>query len=104
MIAHVKKNDVVVVLSGKSKGEQGSVIEVLPHQNKVMVKGVALVTRHYKARKQGDVSGIKKQESYLKLSQVMPVCPSCKKATRINAQEQSKGKKVRICNRCKETM
>src|SRR5579872_6568727 len=99
MVAHVRKNDTVVVLSGKDKGEQGTVIEVLPEEGKVMVKGLALVTRHMKARKQGDVAGIKKQESYLKLSQVMPICPSCKKPCRINTKQLENGKKSRMCNR-----
>lgn len=103
-MSHIKKNDTVVVLSGRSKGEQGTVIEVVPEKGKVMVKGVALVTRHVKAKKQGDVSGIKKQESYLNISQVMPICPSCKKPARVNAKEQSNGKKARACNRCKEIM
>ncbi|HSW73968.1 MAG TPA: 50S ribosomal protein L24 [Candidatus Limnocylindria bacterium] len=104
MMAHVRKNDTVVVLSGKDKGEQGTVIEVLPKEDKVMVKGLALVTRHIKARKQGDVAGIKKQESYLKLSRVMPICPSCKKPCRINTKQLESGKKSRMCNRCKEIM
>jgi|SRR5579862_6851051 len=104
MVAHVRKNDTVVVLSGRDKGEQGTVIEVLPKEGKVMVKGLAIVTRHVKPRKQGDVGGIKKQESYLNLSQVMLVCSSCKKPSRVNAKMLENGKKARVCNRCKELM
>lgn len=103
-MVRIKKNDTVVVLSGRDEGEQGTVIEVLPKEGKVMVKGLAMITRHVKARKQGDVAGIKKQESYLKTSQVMPVCPSCKKPCRINAKVLDDGKKSRMCNRCKEIM
>ena len=65
MVARIKKNDTVVVLSGKDKGKTGSVIEILPKKGKVMVKGVAVVTRHVKARKQGEVPGIKKEETYI---------------------------------------
>ena len=61
MVARIKKNDTVVVLSGKDKDKNGTVIEVLPKKGKVLVKGIALKTRHVKARKQGDVPGIKKE-------------------------------------------
>ena len=103
MTARIRKNDTVVVLSGKSKGEQGIVIDILPEKGKLMVKGLAMVTRHVKARKQGEVGGIKKQESYLKVSQVMPVCSSCKKPCRINIKNiDETGRNARACNRCKE--
>ncbi len=101
MIARIKKNDTVVVLAGKDKGRQGTVIEILPQKDKIMVKGVRVLTKHVKARKQGDVAGIKKQEGYLKISQVMPVCPSCKKPCRIGAKLVD-NKSVRVCHRCKE--
>ena len=72
-MAHVKKNDVVFILTGKDKGKSGTVIEVLPKEGKVKVKGIALVTRHMKARRQGETSTIKKMESYINISNVMPV-------------------------------
>jgi len=71
MKQHIKKGDLVYVLTGKDKGKKGSVLCVLPKEKKVMVKGVSLVTRHYKARKQGEVSGIKKVERYINISNVM---------------------------------
>lgn len=104
MVARIKKNDTVVVLSGKDKDKQGTVIEILPKKGKVMVKGVALVTKHYKARKQGEVSGLKKKEAYVELSQVMPVCASCKKACRVVALELETGRRTRACNRCKNIL
>ena len=72
-MAHVKKNDVVFILTGKDKGKSGTVIEVLPKEGKVKVKGIALVTRHMKARRQGETSTIKKMESYINISNVAPV-------------------------------
>ena len=101
-MAHVKKNDVVFILSGKDKGKRGTVIEVLPKKGKVLVKDIALVTRHVKARKQGDVAGIKKEEGYINVSIVMPVCASCNQACRVNTKMMEDGKRVRVCNRCKE--
>jgi len=98
----VKKNDTVKVISGKDKGKQGVVLDILPKKGKVLVKGVALVKRHAKARRQGEVSGIKERESYIDSSNVMPICSSCKKPCRINVKLVESGKKVRICNKCKE--
>lgn len=102
MVARIKKNDTVVVLQGKDQGRQGTVVEILPKKDKVIVKGCALVTRHVKARKQGEVGGIKKQEAYLHLSQVMPVCSSCNKPCRVNTQVSQDGTRARMCNRCKK--
>ena len=69
----IKKNDKVVVLTGRDKGKTGTVIEVLPKKGKVLVKGIAMVSRHAKARKQGETSSIKKKESYINVSNVMAV-------------------------------
>ena len=102
MVARIRKNDTVIVRSGRDKGEQGTVLEVLPKEGKVLVKGVALVTRHIKARKQGDIAGIRKEEGYLKLSQVMPLCPSCQKGCRVTAKVMDNGNRSRACHRCKE--
>ena len=98
----IKKNDTVVVLSGKDKGKQGTVIAILPKKDKVMVKGVCVVTRHVKPRRQGEVGGIRKKEGYIKDSIVMPLCTACKKPCRINTKVLENQQKVRICNRCKE--
>ncbi len=102
MVARVKKNDIIMVLSGRDKGKQGEVVAILKKKDKVLIKGIALVTRHVKARKAGETPGIRKEESFINLSNVMPMCTSCKKPCRINAKLLDTGKRVRICNRCKE--
>ncbi len=101
MVARIKKNDLVRVISGKDKNKEGSVIRVLPKKGKVLVEGVAFVTRHVKPKKAGDQGGIRKEESYIRLNKVMPVCSACKKAVRINTK-LLEGKGTRMCNRCKE--
>lgn len=101
-MARVKKNDVVEVISGKDKGKQGAVIEILSKKGKIIVKDIGVVTRHVKARRQGEIAGIKKEERPILLSKVMPVCSTCKKPCRVNAKILEDGKKVRSCNRCKE--
>ena len=102
MVARIKKNDNVVVLSGKDRDKKGTVLEVLPKKGKVLVKDIGLVTRHVKARRQGEVSGIKKEERYIDTSLVMPICVSCKKPCRINVKVLDDGNKARVCNRCSE--
>ena len=102
MIARIKKNDIVHVLSGKNKGKEGSVIAILPKKGKVMVKGIAIATHHVKPRRVGEPGGIRKEESFINMSQVMPVCSSCKKPSRVNVKQLGTGKSARVCNRCKE--
>lgn len=72
-MAHIKKNETVLVIAGKDKGKKGVVLEVLPKKNKVLVKGIAIATHHVKATRQGQVGGIKKEESYIHISNVVSV-------------------------------
>jgi large subunit ribosomal protein L24 len=101
-MSRIRKDDTVIVLSGKDKDKKGKIIEFLPKKGKVMVKGLALIKKHVKARRQGETSGIKEVEGYIDISKVMPICTSCNKPTRVNAKFIEAGKKARICNRCKE--
>lgn len=103
MLARVKKNDTVVVLSGKDKGKSGLVLAVYPKDDAALVKDVSVVTRHTKPTRQGQKGGIVKEERPVPLSKVMPVCSACKKPCRVQTKALETGKSVRICNRCKET-
>lgn len=102
MLARIKKDDLVAVASGRDKGKQGHVIAVDKKTGKVLVKGLMLVTRHKKARRQGEKSKIEKEESYIPFCKVMPVCPSCKKGCRVQVRVLEGDKKARVCQRCKE--
>jgi len=103
-MARIKKNDTVLVISGKDKGKKGVVIDLINKKDKVLVQGVNIVVRHAKARKQGELPGIKQEERPIDISNVMPVCPSCKKACRIGAKKLDNGKNGRICVSCKENI
>ena len=96
---NIKKNDTVIVLSGKDKGKQGKVLGTVPSQDKVVVENVNMATCHIKARKQGDESGIVKREAALYASKVQVVCPKCSKPTRV-AYKVEDGKKSRVCKHC----
>jgi large subunit ribosomal protein L24 len=102
MIGRIKKNDKVMVISGRDKGKTGSVIIVLPKKKKALVKGIAMVIKHEKPRKQGEAGGIKKKESYVWLSTLMPICSACGKPCRVCSKIVAEGKHVRVCSRCKE--
>ena len=95
----IKKGDTVQVLSGNDKGKKGEVLEVMPKDSKVVVKGVNVRKKHVKARKQGEESGILSIECAVLANKVNVVCPKCGKATRIGYSEE-KGEKVRVCKKC----
>ena len=96
---HIKTNDTVVVISGDDKGKQGKVIAAAPEEGKVIVAGVNVVSKHAKARKQGDKSQIVKTEGAIYACKVQLVCPKCNKGVRTKVQVVD-GKKVRVCTKC----
>ncbi|MGE4282940.1 MAG: 50S ribosomal protein L24 [Clostridia bacterium] len=99
---HVKKGDTVLVLSGKDKGKKGKVLTVYPKDNKVIVEGVNMATKHTKPRKQGQTGGIIHQESPVYAAKVMHVCNKCGKPTRVARKILDNGDKVRVCKHCGE--
>ncbi len=96
---NIKKDDKVVVLSGKDKGKQGKVSAADPKNLKVTVEGVNVATKHQKAVKQGQEGGIIKLETPIYASKVQLVCPKCGKGTRV-AHKITDGKKARVCKKC----
>lgn len=102
MLSRVKKDDTVFVLTGKDKGKHGVVIAVDHKYDRVLIKNIGIITRHVKAKKAGEKSKIVKEESFIPLCKVMPVCSSCKKACRVQVRFLEDGEKARTCHRCKE--
>ena len=100
---HVKSGDTVVVLSGDSKGVKGKVIAASPEEGKVIVAGANIVSKHTKARRQGETSSIVKTEGAIYASKVMLVCPKCNKGVRVKYEVTVvDGKKIkkRLCAKC----
>ena len=95
----VKKNDTVLVITGKDAGKTAIVLSALPKANKVIVEGVNVQKKHKKARSAQDVSAIQNQAGAIDSSNVMVVCPTCNKATRV-AYLVEGDKKARICKKC----
>ena len=97
---NIKKNDKVIVLSGRDKGKTGEVLSADPKAGKVVVQGVSVATKHQKARKQGEESSIIKVETPIYACKVMVVCPKCNKPTRVAHKVGADGKKARVCKHC----
>ena len=96
---HIKKDDTVVVLSGDSKGVKGKVIAASPEEGKVIVEGANIVSKHTKARRQGEKSQIVKTEGAIYACKVQLYCPKCDKGVR-SAVKVVDGKKIRVCAKC----
>jgi large subunit ribosomal protein L24 len=95
----VKKNDTVLVLTGKDAGKTAKVLVALPKDNKVVVDGINVQKKHKKARSAQEVSSIVNQSGAIDVSNVLVVCPICNKATRV-AYKIEGDKKVRVCKKC----
>ena len=97
---HVKKNDQVVVITGKDAGKQGKVIDVDVKKGRVFVDKVNMVSRHTKPTPGAPQGGIVKKEASMDASNVMLWCEKCGKGVRIKKQVNSDGSKVRVCAIC----
>jgi large subunit ribosomal protein L24 len=97
----IRKNDSVVVITGKDRGKRGRVLKVVPDNNRLIVEGVNVIKRHTKPNPQrGIKGGVVEREAALHASNVQIVCPECGKPTRVGKKVLGDGRKVRICRKC----
>ena len=96
---HIKTGDTVVVLSGDDKGMKGEVIAVSPSEGKLLVKGVNIIHKHVKPRRQGETGGIVDAEGAIYSDKVALYCSKCDKGVRVHNKVVD-GKKVRVCAHC----
>lgn len=101
---HVKKGDIVTVISGQDKGKKGKVLKALPKEGKVIVEGVNVVTKHKRARGPQDQGGIIHQEAPIFSSKVMLFCNNCGTGVRYGVKLLDNGEKIRYCKKCGETL
>ncbi|MDR2010031.1 MAG: 50S ribosomal protein L24 [Bacteroidales bacterium] len=99
---HIKKGDTVHVLSGESKGKQGRVLEILRKQDRAIVEGVNLISKHQKPNSAHPQGGIVKKEAGIHVSNLMLVDPKSGKPTRIGRKKNSEGKLVRYSKKSGE--
>ena len=103
---NIKKNDTVKIIAGRGKNLKDGrrVLAVMPDKGKVLVEGVKMVKKHVRPNPQRQVKGgIAEQESAINISNVMVVCPSCSKPTRVGHELQG-DRRVRVCRRCSATL
>ena len=97
----VRRNDNVLVITGKDRGKRGRVLKVLPDTNRLVVEGVNMIKRNMKPNPNKNVQGgVVSREAALHASNVQIVCPECGKPTRIGRRILGDGRKVRICRKC----
>ena len=101
----LRKNDNVLIITGKDRGKKGRVLKVLPEKNRLIVEGVNLIKRHTKANPGKNVKGgIVEREAPLHASNVQLVCPECGARTRVGHKIPGDGRKVRVCRKCEEVV
>jgi len=98
----IRRNDNVVILTGKDAGKRGRVLKILPEKNRLIVEGMNLIKRHTKPNPGKNIKGgVVQREASLHASNVQLVCPECGAQARIGHQVLADGRKVRVCRKCK---
>jgi len=100
----IKKNDSILVISGKEKGKRGRVLSVYPLKNSLLIEKINMIKKHMKPSRKYAQGGIIEKEAPVHISNVMLICPKCNKPTRISNTSLQGGKKVRVCKKCREVM
>jgi large subunit ribosomal protein L24 len=96
----VKKNDLVKVISGESRGKTGKIIRVFPETERIVVQGVNLRWKHMRRSQQHPHGARIQKEMSIHISNVKIVCPQCTKAVRVGYRIAESGVKNRICKKC----
>ncbi|MBA7507015.1 50S ribosomal protein L24 [subsurface metagenome] len=100
----IRKNDTVIIITGKDKGKSGKVRRAFPKEDRVVVEGLNMIKRHSRAPRATRQAGIIELEAPIRLSNVMLLCDKCGKPTRVGFRFLADGKKARICNACQEVI
>lgn len=101
---HIRKGDMVLVLTGEYAGSRGRVLRVFPKRGRALVEGVNMVKRHTRARRPGEQPGIFEKEAPVHVSNLMVVCPRCGQPTRVKKKVLEDGSRVRACRKCGEML
>ena len=99
----IKTNDKVKILTGKSRGKEGKVIQVFKNNDRVVVEGMNVIKKHLRARSQTEKGQVIELSAPLHISNVALVCPKCGKPTRVGYKIEGT-KKTRVCRKCSETI
>jgi large subunit ribosomal protein L24 len=100
----IRKDDTVLVITGKDKGKKGKVRFAYPDNKRVMVEGIRMIKKHAKAKQQVKQAGIIEREAPINVASVMLVCAKCNKPARVGFKILQDGRKARICRVCGEVV
>jgi large subunit ribosomal protein L24 len=100
----LRKDDVVVVMSGECKGKSGKILKVIPGKDRAIVEGINIVRRHTKPSLKNQQGGIMEKEAALHISNLMLKCPKTGKPTRLGVRVLEDGSRVRYSKKAKETI
>jgi large subunit ribosomal protein L24 len=100
----IRKDDNVVITTGKDSGKRGKVRRAWPDEDRVIVEGANMIKRHSRARRAARQAGIIELEAAIHVSNVMLVCSKCGKPTRVGFQFLADGKRIRVCKSCQEVI
>ena len=101
---HIKKDDTVMILTGKDRGKSGKVMRVIPKSERAIVEKLNMVKRHMKPNQQNRQGGILDKEASLHVSNLMLVCTKCTDPTRVGYKTLEDDRKVRFCKKCNEVI
>ncbi|ABK17253.1 50S ribosomal protein L24 [Syntrophobacter fumaroxidans] len=100
----IKKNDTVMVVTGKDKGKSGKVLRVIYKKDRAIVEKLNMIKRHMKPSQQNRQGGILEKESPIHISNLMLICAKCTDPTRVGYKVLDDNKKVRFCKKCNEVI
>lgn len=100
----IKKNDMVMVITGRDRGKTGKVMRVLPERGRVVIERLNIVKRHSKSRGAQSPGGIVEKEASINISNVMIFCDRCNAPVRVGVTSADDGTKSRNCRRCGEAI
>ncbi|MBW1803380.1 MAG: 50S ribosomal protein L24 [Deltaproteobacteria bacterium] len=100
----MKKNDRVIVMTGKEKGKIGTVLKVDSEKGRVIVEKINMVKRHTRAGGKSAQGGIIEKEGSIHISNIMLVCNKCAEPSRTGKRILEDGSKVRVCKKCGELL
>lgn len=100
----IRKNDTVLVITGKDKGKKGKVRYAYPRKGRVLVEGVNFIKKAARATRQARQTGLIELEAPIHVSNVMLLCSKCNKPARIGITKLEDGRRVRICRSCNEVI
>ena len=100
----IRKDDLVMVMTGREKGKTGKVLSINPVKEKVLIESVNMVKACQKPTQKSPQGGIIEKEAPLAISNVNMICNKCKVAVRVGKKILTDGKKVRFCKKCGEVL